>query len=173
MELKKKKLRRRARRVKQVRRGADPIAPPARKAGLRTPVESLAPPSPDVEVLIKNITGLSAELGWRVEFGKLLVRGERHKCDPAAWPPGFAESYARESLLWLKLMSGRGIGSPSWVGDLAKERWGPSFADSDPWHDTQWQGCCARLKDQMGAGLVPRTRAWLEPSCSAGRPTTS
>ena len=57
-------------------------------------------------------------------------------------------------------MSGRGVGSSSWVEDLANERWGLGFADSDPWHDTQWQDCRARLEDQMDAGLVPRTRAW-------------
>ena len=53
MELK-KKLSRRARRKKQVKWAADPTTPPARKAGLGAPVESPAPPSPDVEVLIKK-----------------------------------------------------------------------------------------------------------------------
>ena len=122
-------------------------------------MESPTLPSPDVEVLNKKITELSAELGRWVEFSNFLVRDERHKCDPAAWPPGFAESHAREPPLWLKLMSERGVGSSSWVEDLAKERWGLSFADSDPWHDTQWQDCRARLEDQMDTGLVPRTRA--------------
>ena len=143
-----------------MKREADPTTPPACKAGLGVTVESPALPSPDVEVLIKKITELCADLGWWIEFSKLLVRDEQQRCDPAAWPPGFAESHARESLLWLKLMSGRGVGSSSWVEDLAKERWGPSFADSDPWHDTQWQDCRARLEDQMDTGLVPRTRAW-------------
>ena len=58
------------------------------------------------------------------------------------------------------MLSERGVGSLSWAEDLAKERWGLSFADSGPWHDTQWQDCRARLEDQMDAGLVPRTRAW-------------
>ena len=57
-------------------------------------------------------------------------------------------------------MSGRGVGSIGWVEDLAKERWGLSFADSDPWHDTQWQDFRARMGDQMDTGLVPRTQAW-------------
>ena len=122
-------------------------------------MESPALPSPDVEVLIKKITELCAEEMWWLEFSKLLVEGERHKCDPA-WLPRCAERPARESLLWLALMSERGVGSSSWVERLAKERWGLSFADSDPWHDTQWQDCRARLEDQMDAGLVPRIRAW-------------
>ena len=63
MKLKKKKLRRRARREKQVKRGADPTASFARKAELGAPVESPALPSPDVEVLIKKITELCADLG--------------------------------------------------------------------------------------------------------------
>ena len=58
------------------------------------------------------------------------------------------------------MMSERGLGSSGWVGDFAKERWGLSFADSDPWHDTLWQDCRTRLEDQMDTGLVPRTRAW-------------
>ena len=57
-------------------------------------------------------------------------------------------------------MSERGVGSSSWVEDLAKGRWGLSFADSDPWHDTQRKGCCARLEDQMDTGLVSRARTW-------------
>ena len=120
-----------------MKREADLTTPPACKAGLGVPVESPALPSPDVEVLIKKITEFCADLGWWIEFSKLLVRDEQQRCDPAAWPPGFAESHARESLLWLKLMSERGVGSSSKVEDLAKERWGLSFADSDPWHETQ------------------------------------
>ena len=57
-------------------------------------------------------------------------------------------------------MSGRGVGSSSWVEDLAKEQRGLSSADSEPWHDTQWQGYRARLEGQMDTGLIPRTRAW-------------
>ena len=117
-------------------------------------MESLAPPSPDVEVRIKKTTELRAGLGWWVEFSKLFVVEERHKCDPA-WPPSSVDRFARESLLWLKLMSERGVGSSSLVEDLAKERWGLSFADSDPWHDTQWQGYRARLDDQMGVSNTP------------------
>ena len=67
-----------------MKREADPTTRPARKAGLGAPVESPALPSPDVEVLIKKITELRAELGWWVEFSKFLVGGERQKCDPAA-----------------------------------------------------------------------------------------
>ena len=68
--------------------------------------------------------------------------------------------YARESLLWLKLMSERGVGSSRWVEHLAKERWGLNFADSDPWHDTQRQYCRADLEEKMGTILIPRTREW-------------
>ena len=95
---KKKKLRRRARREKQVKREADPTTPPARKAGLGAPVESPALPSPDVEVLIKKITELRAELGWWVEFRKLPVGDERHKCDPA-WSPSCVDRFARVASL--------------------------------------------------------------------------
>jgi len=35
-----------------------------------------------------------------------------------------------------------------------------SFADSDSWHDTQWQDCRADSKEQMGTILIPYTRAW-------------
>ena len=68
MKKKKKKLRRRARREKQVKREAGPTTPPACKAGLGVTVESPALPSPDVEVLIKKITELCADLGWWIEF---------------------------------------------------------------------------------------------------------
>jgi len=51
-------------------------------------------------------------------------------------------------------------GSSSWVESPAKGRWGLSFADSDPRHDSKSRDCRAQLEDQMGAGLVPRTRAW-------------
>jgi len=57
-------------------------------------------------VLIKKIV----ELRWWIEFRKLLVEDERHKCDPAR-SPGFVDRYAGESLLWLKLTSERGVGS--------------------------------------------------------------
>ena len=70
-----------------------------RKAGLGAPVESPTLLSPDVEMLIKKTTELRAEEMWWLEFSMLLVGDERQRCDPAAWPPGFAESYARESLL--------------------------------------------------------------------------
>ena len=93
------------------------------------------------------------------DFSKLLVEDERHKCDPAC-SPGFLGRYARESLLWLKLKSERGVGSSSWVESLAKERWGVCFADSDPCHDTQWQDCRADLEEQMETVLIPHTRAW-------------
>jgi len=43
---------------------------------------------------------------------------------------------------------------------LAKERWGLSFADSDPWHDTQRQDCRADLEGEMYTILIPHTRAW-------------
>ena len=112
-------------------------------------MESQALPSPDLEVLIKKITELRSEPGWWVESCKFPVGDERHKCDPAAWPPGFTGSYARESLLWLELMNGRGVGSSSWVGSLAKERWGLSFADSEQW-------CCC----QRGLQLYQLRAAW-------------
>ena len=63
-----------------------------------------------MEVLIKKITELRAELGWWVEFSKLPVEGECHKCNPA-WPISCVGRFVRESLLWLKLMSERGVGS--------------------------------------------------------------
>ena len=85
---------------------------------------------------------------WWIEFSKLLVEDERHKCKPACLP-GFVDRYARVPLLWLKLESERGVGSSSWVESLAKERWGLSFADSDPWHNTQWQDCRADSEEQM------------------------
>ena len=97
-----------------------------------------------MEVLIKKIAELRAEQGWWLEFSKLLVEDERHKCDPAC-SPGLVDRYARESLLWLKLMNERGVGSSSWVEGLAKER---------------WQDCRARLEEQMDAVLIPRTWAW-------------
>jgi len=156
----KKELRRRAHRKKLVKRAADPTTPPpARKAGLGAPVESPTLPSPDVEVLIKKIAKLRAEQGWWVEFSKLLVEDEHHKCDPA-WSLGSVGRYARESLLWLKLMSERGVGRSRWVEHLAKERWGLSFADSDPWHDTQRQDCRAGMEEKTGTILIPRTRVW-------------
>ena len=108
----------------------------------------------------QKIAELRAEPGWWVEPSKFLVGDESYKCDPAALPPGFVDSYAHEPLLWLGLMNGRGAGSSGWVESPAKERWGLIFADSDPWHDTQWQDYRARLEDQMDTGLVPRTRAW-------------
>jgi len=57
-------------------------------------------------------------------------------------------------------MSERGVGSSRWVENLAKGRWGLSFADNDPWHDTQWQDCRADLEEKMDTILIPRTRAW-------------
>jgi len=97
-----------------------------------------------VEVLINKITELRAEQVWWNEFSKLLVEDGRYKCDPAAWPSvnSYACDNARASLLWLKLMSERWVGSSRWVENLSKG-WGLSFADSDPWHDTQRQDCRA------------------------------
>ena len=91
-----------------------------------------------MEVLIKKITKLRTEEMWWLEFSKLPVGDERRKCDPAAWPPSFVDRYARESLLWLKLMNELGVGSSGWVETLAKEQRGPGFSESGPWHDTQW-----------------------------------
>ena len=87
-----------------MKRAADPTTPPTPKAGLGAPLKSQALPSPDVKVLIKKIAELHAEERWWIEFSKLLVADERHKCDPA-WSPGFVGRYARELLLWLKLTS--------------------------------------------------------------------
>jgi len=61
-------------------------------------------------------------------------------------------------------MIGRGVGSSRWVRNLAKERWGLSFADSDPWHDAQWQDCRADLEEKMDTVLIPRNRAWARAS---------
>ena len=72
-------------------------------------MESLTLPSPDVEVLIKQIIELRTEEMWWIELSKLLVEDERHKCNPAAWPCVNRHAYenARASLFWLKLMSER------------------------------------------------------------------
>ena len=59
----------------------------------------------------------------------------------------------------MKLMSDRGVGSSRWVANLAKERWGLSFADSDPWHYTQLKDCRADLEEKIETILVPRTQA--------------
>ena len=60
----------------------------------------------------------------------------------------------------MKLMSDRGVGSSRWVANLAKERWGLSFADRSPWHDTQRQDCRAESEEKMNTILIPHTRAW-------------
>ena len=57
-------------------------------------MESPTPPSPDVEVLIKKITKIRAEFGWWVEFSKLPVEDERHKCNPACHPAPWTGSRA-------------------------------------------------------------------------------
>ena len=57
-------------------------------------MESLTLPSPDVEVLIKKIAELRTEEAWWLEFSKLLVGDERHKCDPA-WSPSCVDRSAR------------------------------------------------------------------------------
>jgi len=94
-------------------------------------VESPSLPSPDVGVRIKKTAELRAEQGWWIEFCKLLVEDERHKCGPTC-SPGFVGRYARELLLLLKLKRGRGTFSLSWFESPAKIRWGLSFADSGP-----------------------------------------
>jgi len=78
----KKKLRRRARREKQVKRAADPTSRPAHKAGLGAPVESLALPSPDVEVLIKKIAELCTEQGWWLWAQQAARRGRASQVRP-------------------------------------------------------------------------------------------
>ena len=94
MKLKKKKLRRRARREKRVKREADPTNPLRARPDPPPPWKSPALPSPDVEVLVKKITELRAELGWRVEFSKLPDEDERYKCDPAAWTGSRANRFS-------------------------------------------------------------------------------
>ena len=46
-------------------------------------------------MLTKKITEPQAELGWWIEFRKLLVEDEHRKCDRAAcWPPSFVDRNA-------------------------------------------------------------------------------